>query len=399
LTFAAILHRVIFAPGLHVREHDFRAWLENEYVGRAGNRLNPRDRSSRLSLARRIEDYEGNLDASYERDRMVQLLERLTYSQPDDRLGKQPKTNIPLPANAYKMLADLRHVATLYRQFRDQVDIGVAPAQPAGPTRHDRVSGHHDWPVWDLPSEANLLALAHVVTHFVRFLHPDIVLGIVEDNSRYDREWQESLRGRGIDPRTYLWERSATTFPGVRRHAGGAEIALFRQGLRADPNEIKGALLLDDNTYPKHLWSFVFRGRPFQKQGPIDYHLAHLVDHKLHKNRWVEELVGPVEEIQGIAGRHGLFTSAANMVYVPATFLRPTDFSWVLRNLFQRRAAELYGGFCQLLPGHLAFRDAVSREWETAAFKWTEVGTTANLGAFLDFRRRECENLFARTHP
>jgi hypothetical protein len=383
-----------------VREYEFDAWLKNEYIGRAGNHLNQRDRSSRLSQARRIERYEGNLDTSYDRDRMAQLLERLSYSLEDVRLGKQPKTNIPLSTNAYKMLADLRHVATLYRQFRDHVDLGVPPAQPTGPTRHDRMSGRRDWPAWDLPSGADVLALAHVLTPFVRFLHPEIVRGIVEDNTRHDREWRDSLHARGIDPQTYLWERSATTFPGVRRYAGGEEIALFRQGPRADPKQIDGALLLDDNTYPKHLWSFIFRGQPFQNQGPVDYHLGHLVDHKVYHHRWVEELVGPVEEVQGIDGRHGLFTSAANMVYVPATFLRPTDFSLALRNLFQRRAAELYGSFCRLLPGHLAFRDAVSRDWETAAFTWTApVGTTDNLDAFLDFRHRECENLFARTRP
>ena len=35
-------------------------------------------------------------------------------------------------------------------------------------------------------------------------------------------------------------------------------------------------LSLDDNDYPKHLWSFVFTGRPFRKRGPAGYQLAHL---------------------------------------------------------------------------------------------------------------------------
>jgi hypothetical protein len=107
-----------------------------------------------------------------------------------------------------------------------------------------------------------------------------------------------------------------------------------------------------------------------------------------------------VAEVLGATGLPGLFTSAANAAYVPTAYLRPTDFSPVLRNLLQRRASELYGSFCRLLPGGLGIRDAVSPEWETSAFVWAApVGTTMHVASFLEFRRLQLEQLLEGRQP
>ena len=70
--------------------------------------------------------------------------------------------------------------------------------------------------------------LAKVVARYARFLRPEIVQAIVEDNQWHSAAWSGALEKRGIDPRAYLWPRSACAFPGVRRYAGSSEIAILR---------------------------------------------------------------------------------------------------------------------------------------------------------------------------
>ena len=55
---------------------------------------------------------------------------------------------------------------------------------------------------------------------------------------------------------------------------------------------------------------------------------------------------------------YGLFTSAANSVHVPGAFPMPTGFSPRLRSLIQRRALQLYGNICRVVPPPLAVNPA-----------------------------------------
>jgi hypothetical protein len=199
---------------------------------------------------------------------------------------------------------------------------------------------------------------------------------------------------RGVNPSLYLWERSACAFPGVRRYMGSTEIARHRR--RADVTaRLENALTTDDNDYPKHIWSYVYRGQRFQKQGPSGYALGHLIDHKKYKNRAREELVVD-DNVTSLPALFGLFSSVANTVYMPTGLIRPTDFSFSLRNLIQRKALEIYGSFCKLLPPHLSIRPAASDEWSLDAFRWCEpVGTLAYVPAFLKYRNEEMERLLA----
>jgi hypothetical protein len=380
-----------------VREAEFDAWLKNDYVGRSGTGLGEHDRASRLWLARRVERFEGDLDTHYANDKMAGLLERLVYAYGDSVRGQAPRHTIPIERNAYKMTANFRHAASLYLKFRQGAGVAHSNERAHIPIVRGRVVGQRDWPAWEQPTEEVLLALARMVTPLVRFLHPDLVRAVVRDNAKSQAGWREALQTRGIYPDDYLWSDSATAFPGVRRYAGKAELRRFQQNQGTD---LEGVLRLDDNHYPKQIWSFTLRGRPFQNFGPEGYELAHLVDHKAYKHRGPEELVGPVGEFIGEYGLPGLFTSAANVAYVPTAYLRPTDFAGELRNLLQRRASELYGSFCRLLPGDLRFRPAASPAWETSAFTWAPaVGTTNHLAAFLEFRRTELQKMLDERKP
>ena len=119
-----------------------------------------------------------------------------------------------------------------------------------------------------------------------------------------------------------------------------------------------GALALDDNDYPKQIWSFLFRGKKFSKFGPEGYSLAHLADHKEYNNRFAQDF-----EVAELESRnrflYGLYTCPTNTVYIPSSLIKPTDFAGTIRGLLMRRAEDLYGGFCNLLPDFLRIPKSV----------------------------------------
>ncbi|MCY3879938.1 MAG: hypothetical protein OXF74_12265 [Rhodobacteraceae bacterium] len=277
-----------------------------------------------------------------------------------------------------------------------KADSTAAPAKRAPQVQPTRQPGA-DWPAWPTPGDEDLRELAQAMTPFMRFLDPGIVYAVVEDNRRMGADWSSQLEALGIDPAIYLWENSPCVFPGVRRYAGSTEIAVFRKRARRTKVPPQ-CLALDDNDYPKHLWAFTFTGKPFRKRGPDGYQLAHLFDHKEHGNRWREELDIPPDAKEPVLP-YGLFTSAANSAYVPGTFLRPTDFSAKLRSLIQRRAQQLYGRICRIVPPPLAVKPCEDQNWSLDNFQWsTPVGGMDNVPGFLEFRRERLGELFDKRH-
>ena len=371
-----------------MQEELFKVWLGAERGLGAGTV------GSRISNCKRVERYEGDLDAHYIADGLEGLVDRLN--------PKRPGHKIPIDGNIYNGTATLKSAVGLYRDFRDTaggkaVSTEAPQVEQPSRVRRTRRSTRADWPVWQTPSDEDLRELARAMTPFVRFLHPGIVYAVAEDNRRMEADWSSRLEALRIDPAIYLWEGSPCVFPGVRRYAGSTEIAVFRQRAAADEVPPQ-CLALDDNDYPKHLWAFVFTGKPFRKRGPDGYQLAHLFDHKEHGNRWREEL-----EIPPGAGEpeppYGLFTSAANSAYVPGAFLRPTDFSPRLRSLIQRRALQLYGNICRIVPPPLAVKPCEDQSWSLDNFRWsTPVGAMDNVPDFLEFRRKRLEELFDKRH-
>lgn len=251
-----------------------------------------------------------------------------------------------------------------------------------------------NWPIWPAPSDEDMLKLARATTPYIRFLNLGVVQAVTEDNHRMSADWSSRLEALGIDPAIYLWEGSPCVFPGIRRHAGKKETAMFQQ--RAASNDAAPqCLALDHNDYPKQLWAFVFTGKRFQKRGPDGYQLAHILDHKEYGNRWRMELDIPSGSRE--PKPYGLFTSAANLAYVPDTFMGPTDFSQSLRSLIQRRARQLYGEVCRIVPPPLAIKACEDPNWSLDNFKWdSPVGDTVNVADFLEFRRKQMERLFEK---
>ena len=366
-----------------MQEAPFKAWLEQ---GRKSGTV-----ASRLANCMRVETFEGDLDTLYDADRLDDLIDRLNYSREDARYERSPSHKVRINGDIYNGSATLKSAVGLYRDFRNAG--GRTAASTGAPVKRRMLERQTrrpatDWPVWPQPNGEDVLDLARTMAPFVRFLDPGIVGAVVDDNRRRGAEWSSRLEALGIDSGIYLWEGSPCAFPGVRRYAGGKERELFRQ-----PRPAPDALALDDNDYPKHLWAFVLTGRPFRKQGPVGYQLAHLFDHQKHGNRWRDELDLPPDAGEP-APLYGLFTSAANTVYAPGAFLRPTDHSPKLRSLIQRRALQLYGDMSRVVPPPLTVRPCDERKWDLGNFRWNApVGGADRVLGFLEFRRERIGQL------
>ena len=373
---------------------------EIEFIGYLKNVCNLAERTvaARISNCRRVERYEGDLDVHFQTDRMVSLMRSLTYSTEDANQNRPTRHNIPIVGNLRNGTATLRQAAGLYQKFRQSA--GYRPKAPRASSRPEpskRTPGAA-WPDWPQPDENDVFQLAALITPLVRFLHPQIVQQVVDDNSVNRATWSAEFQRIGIDLDIYLWEGSPCAFPGVRRHAGGQEIAQFRQQSGASPERPADCLCLDDNDYPKHLWAYVFTGKPFRKRGPQGYQLAHLADHKAHNNRWREEFAveSPTNPPPDPPPLFGLYTSPANVAYVPSNFLKPTDFSGTLRALLLSRAYQLYGSVARLAPPPLVEKTEPNSEWHPDNFRWGDcVGTVEHVDSFLQYRKQLMDELIS----
>ena len=157
---------------------------------------------------------------------------------------------------------------------------------------------------------------------------------------------------------------------------------------------IEDALALDDNDYPKQIWSYIFRDKQFSKYGPAGYSLAHLIDHKKDKNRMDEEFIFSENHLFE-KPFYGLYTCASNSVYIPNSLMKPTDFNGAIRNLLVRKAESLYGNYCNLVPTYVKAKESYDSKWNIDNFEWAEpVGTVENLDDFFMFRNKRMNEIF-----
>ena len=362
----------------------FESWLRNV----AG--LSEGTIQSRMNNCKRLGRYEGDLDVYFDKDRLEGLLARLAYSTGDERNEAPPRHQVPINGNLRNGTATLKSAAILYKRFRENDGIPHERSTPDPTRRNSRRprTPQKDWPKWSQPKDADILHLAKVLTPLVKFLHPDIVAAVAEDNRWRFPEWRAKLEKIGLDPNIYLWHGSPCAFPGVRRYAGSREIAWYRKRTTSTDFQPPNCLRLDDNDFPKHLWAFVFTRKEFRKKGPQEYQLAHLADHKEHNNRWHQEFNRDSEADPPLL--FGLYTSPANTAYVPKNFIKPTDFVDRLRVLLLRKAYRLYGNMCRLAPPPLVEKKAQEdAAWNPNQFEWGDpVGKTDNLPQFLEFRQK-----------
>lgn len=364
-----------------MNETQFYNWLCDKYTGGIPK--------SRLSNCLRVEQYEGNLDDHFTNDKGVSLLQRLSYSKDDQLNNRSANHNIPIAGDIYNGTATLKQAVNLYLKFKTGENPARGTNQRALPVKRKRKI---DWPVWNHPCDEELYEIIKLTAKYIKFLHPDIIREIVIDNNRFKAKWSEQLEKRSVPSIIYLWENSPCAFPRVRRYAGSKEIAFFRKHTELSSDEIEYAVKLDDNDYPKQIWSYIFRENKFQKYGPKHFALAHLADHKEYNNRLFAEF-----NIQNLTEQHqlfGLFTCPTNTAYIPTSLLRPTDFSPAIRKLLINKSNDLYGSFCNILPPWIKLNQEVDVPWEYNHFQWGDpVGSTENIKLFLEFRHETMETI------
>lgn len=312
----------------------------------------------------------------------------------DESANLPPRHSIPIKGKKKSSIregtASLKDAAKIYRDFRNGfLPDARAPRTVSGRGASiSRTASAMAWPEWERPTVDDIRVLLELTAKHMRFLSPRIVGVIAEDNVEHMAEWRQRLDSCGVDPDAYLWSGSPCAFPGVRRHSGRAEIRDF--GNR-DFSNLTGALVTDDNSYPKQVWAFVFTGKKFGNLGPSGYRLAHLFDHK-GGTRFAEEVDCSGN---GVGAVPGLYTSAANSAYICEELIDPTDFNVLVRRVIQQRARALYGDVCEILPPGCWLHFGADDEALAEGIEWAEpVGDPDAVHAFLDWRGGVLRDLF-----
>ena len=178
--------------------------------------------------------------------------------------------------------------------------------------------------------------ICSVLAHLAYHIHPAIVNEIQERN-RQEYQYFVDLFGDKIDPNHYLFDGSACVFPGVRRYVSG-------QGKKRAYNPEYKAII-DDNTFPRHLWCFLANGKTYngpnwKESGLADFELAHVFTHKASELEFERQFFRTVDDQ---LHPYGEFSCACNVVILPKGTVRPTDNSQAIKAAFFKKYIELYG--------------------------------------------------------
>jgi hypothetical protein len=248
------------------------------------------------------------------------------------------------------------------------------------------------WPKWELPSEDDIMYIAKKLTPYLRFLNPKIIEKIVLSNIELEEFFNEYLEKYSIEKKYYIWDCCANTFPGIRRANGKTDNKYKKKQLPENLRREKNAIYIDDNSYPKHIWSFLFTGKQFSNIGPEGYELAHIFEHKA-VDRVTEEFICKYQHYNLNKPLSGMFTNIAGLMYAPRTFVKITDHSLQARRLIQRKVILLYKDVANVIPPEINLKE-YQYEWDTSIFKWLEpVGKLDNIDAFISFRKERINKI------
>lgn len=304
--------------------------------------------------------------------------------------------NTPLIVKFFEKYLDSMFIQkTLTAQVADSNNLSsvVQQSQKQKPKIITRKKGIRNWPEWETPSIAQLKNIAHSLTPYLKFLHPSIIAQITESNKKLDSYFREYLSLSGIQAEQYLWEKCSTMFPGIRRANGKTDNKYKKKQLPKEFRGEKKAIYIDDNSYPKHIWAFIFTGKQFSNIGPKGYELAHIFEHK-SVERIGQELINKDNSPFNInEPLSGIFSCAAALSYAPRSFVKITDHSLQARRLLQRKAIQLYQSTTNLMPPSVIFKKQ-NDEWDINSFKWgAPVGDPAKTNAFLKYREERIRKI------
>ncbi len=105
-----------------MRQERFKDWLNTE------KGLSEKSANARVSICRRVQRHEGDLDVHWDADELEDVLDRLTYSTGDLRDGRPPKHGIEIDGDVYTGTITLKAAVSSYGEFRSQIAKGHALA-------------------------------------------------------------------------------------------------------------------------------------------------------------------------------------------------------------------------------------------------------------------------------
>ena len=229
--------------------------------------------------------------------------------------------------------------------------------------------------------------LAIILASLAYHIAPEIVKYIAEQNKKDFAFFEQLFKGK-IDINNYLFNGSDCVFPGIRRYVS-------MEGQKQKYNAEYKAII-DDNTFPRHIWCFLVNGKCYS--GPnwnettlAEFELAHIFTHKESEINLEKEYF---QEINADIFPYGEFTSAANVVLLPKGTVRPTDNSTILKSIFYKRYIDLYGE--NTLNGHRGFKQNSVPDWYSE-LKWNDPflpGDWKNkINKLLDYRKERISGI------
>jgi len=223
--------------------------------------------------------------------------------------------------------------------------------------------------------------LAIILAQLAYHISPDIVKHIQERNLN-DRPFFEDLFRNSIDIDNYLFKGSDCVFPGVRRWDS-------QKGEKHKYNKSYKAII-DDNSFPRHIWCFLFNGKPSGAKNWKnfkEFELAHIFAHK--------EIETSVEKyyfknFDDKKYPFAQFTSASNVVLLPKGTVRPTDNSTIIKLIFYKHHIDLYGE--ETLIGRSEFRHDLVPDWYSELI-WNDPikpdNWMQNINVLIDYRKQK----------
>lgn len=193
-----------------------------------------------------------------------------------------------------------------------------------------------------------------ILSQLAYHIHPKIIQKI-QDRNRAELSYFTELFSDKVDIKHYLFDGSACVFPSVRRFISGkGDKKIYNIAYKA---------IIDDNTFPRHIWCFLKNGKTYngpnwRDSGLGEFELAHVFTHKESEIQFEKQFFREVQE--GLFP-YGDFSCACNVVLLPKGTVRPTDNSTAIKAAFYKRYIDLYGE--TPLNGRRGFNETLVPDW------------------------------------
>lgn len=205
--------------------------------------------------------------------------------------------------------------------------------------------------------------LAEILAKVTHHIHPDIVKLIEDDNTKFKERFR-AIKHQKCSSEAFFYHRSDCVFPGFRRPVNREKRARWKNNVYDD------GTILNDNTFPRHIWAYLSENRTYAggmwaRSGLDKFELAHIFAHKADERSLEKKMFDFVDDS---VEPYGLFTSASNVVLIPKGFAKPTDHLDIIKACFYKRHLDLYGNN---LIGLRSFNESLLPEWYDE-IKWAD---------------------------